>query len=129
MSFEDHLNIIRQNSMREDIVEDTAEEVDSLPEIDEDYVKHREYAAKKYSKIEQERVKDGIKSKADEFEEDESDAKGLFQKMKSLVVPNKPKETKISEQDMAAVTLNEESDSSAIQPGRGNARPTKDQPM
>ena len=74
MSFEDHFNIIRQNSMREDIVEDTAEEVDSLPEIDEDYVKHREYAAKKYSKIEQDRVKDGIKSKADEFEEDESDA-------------------------------------------------------
>ena len=129
MSFEDHFNIIRQNSMREDIVEDTAEEVDSLPEIDEDYVKHREFAAKKYSKIEQERVKDGIKSKADEFEEDESDAKGFFQKMKSLVVPNKPKETKISEQDMAAVTLNEESDSSAIRPGRGNARPINDQPM
>jgi len=115
--------------MKENIVEDTAEEVDSLPEIDEEYVKHREYATKKYSKIEQERVKDGIKSKADEFEEDESDAKGFFQKIKNFAISNKPKGTKISEQDMPAVTLNEESDSSAIPPGRGNARPIKDQPI
>ena len=55
--------------------------MDELPEIDEDYVKLREIAEKKYLEIEKERKENGIRTRA---EEDESDGRKTDKVIKFL---------------------------------------------